>query len=143
MKKQEIELLCQKAIEAQQNAYAPYSKYKVGAAVLGEDGRIYTGCNVENVSYGLTVCAERIAIFKAVSEGCRKFRALSVVVQDNSGPARPCGACLQVIREFGNNTKLYLLNTAGQKKQTTIARLLPMAFHPFREKSEEDSEKKK
>ena len=89
----------QKAIEAQKLAYAPYSQFKVGAAVLGIDGKIYTGCNIENASYGMTVCAERTAIFKMVSEGCQKFKALAVVGGGKEDSA-PCLACRQVMTEF-------------------------------------------
>ena len=96
-------LLVQKAVEARQKAYAPYSKFSVGAAVLGTDGKIYTGCNIENVSYGMTMCAERTAIFKMVSEGCTKFAAIAIVAGENAtdlrcmqaGYGRICGKFVQ------------------------------------------------
>ena len=91
--------LIQKAKEARNNAYAPYSQFKVGAAVLGINDKVYTGCNIENASYGMTVCAERVAIFKMVSEGCTRFRALAVVGSEKEDGA-PCLACRQVMTEF-------------------------------------------
>ena len=98
---EEINALVKQAIEARKMAYAPYSKYKVGAAVLGSDGKIYGGCNIENASFGLTNCAERTAIFKMVSEGCMTFRALAVVgASEEPAESGPCGACRQVISEF-------------------------------------------
>ena len=93
------ERLVQEAVKARNNAYAPYSKFRVGAAVLGEDGNIYTGCNIENASYGMTVCAERVAIFKMVSNGCYKFKALAVAGGGKQDSA-PCLACRQVMTEF-------------------------------------------
>ena len=100
MKEKEIQRLINRAIVARETSYSPYSHFGVGAALLCEDGRIYEGCNIENASYGLTNCAERTAIFKAVSEGQTKFKALAVVA-DTEGPCAPCGACRQVISEFG------------------------------------------
>ena len=98
---EEINALVKQAIESRKMAYAPYSKYKVGAAVLGSDGKIYGGCNIENASFGLTNCAERTAIFKMVSEGCMTFRALAVVgASEEPAESGPCGACRQVISEF-------------------------------------------
>ncbi|MDR3248985.1 MAG: cytidine deaminase [Treponema sp.] len=93
----ELYALAAKAAEA---AYAPYSKYRVGAALLGTDGRIFTGCNVENRSFGLTVCAERNAVFQGVAQGCRSFAALAIVTPDGKEPGAPCGACRQVLSEF-------------------------------------------
>ena len=100
MEKSLLEKLAGMAIEASAKAYAPYSKFKVGAALLAEDGRIFTGCNVENASYGLTNCAERTALFKAVSEGRREFAALAIVGGTARSPALPCGACRQALAEF-------------------------------------------
>ena len=93
----ELFVLARRAAEA---AYAPYSKFRVGAALLGADGRIFTGCNVENRSFGLTVCAERNAVFQGVSQGCRNFLALAIVTPDSGEPVGPCGACRQVLSEF-------------------------------------------
>ena len=93
----ELFALARRASEA---AYAPYSKFRVGAALLGADGRIFTGCNVENRSFGLTVCAERNAVFQGVSQGCRNFLALAIVTPDSGEPVGPCGACRQVLSEF-------------------------------------------
>ena len=100
-KREQIELL-RHALEARQNAYAPYSHYTVGAAVLTDSGRIYTGCNVENASYGLTCCAERNAIFKAVGSGERKLLAVAVTGPEGGEMAMPCGACRQVLAEFAS-----------------------------------------
>jgi len=114
---------------AMENAYAPYSNFKVGAAVLGASGRVYSGCNVENVSYGLSVCAERTAIFKAVSEGEREIRAIAI--SSSSGKAAfPCGACRQVMAEFapsGEDMHVYLVSDEGVETYT-LADLLPHEF---------------
>jgi len=115
---------------ARQTAYVPYSKFQVGAALLSEDGKVYHGCNIENSSFGLTNCAERTAIFKAVSEGVKKFQAIAIVA-DTVGPCSPCGACRQVISEFcGPDMPVYLTNLNGELLQTTVAELLPGAFTP-------------
>ncbi|MGM1022878.1 MAG: cytidine deaminase [Bacillota bacterium] len=122
--------LIQKALEARKQAYVPYSNFQVGAAVLGSNGTIYHGCNVENASYGLCNCAERTAIFKMVSEGCRKIDAIAVVA-DTEGPVSPCGACRQVISEFAQpDTKVYLTNLHGNTEEWTVDQLLPGAFRP-------------
>lgn len=119
--------LIQEALEARKQAYTPYSHFKVGAAVLA-DGVIFRGCNVENASYGLTNCAERTAVFKAISEGKRKIEAIAVV-GDTEGPITPCGACRQVLSEFcDSDTKVYLTNLSGQTEEWTMSRLLPGAF---------------
>jgi cytidine deaminase len=112
---------------AMESAYAPYSNFKVGAAVLGASGRIYSGCNVENASYGLSICAERVAIFKAVSEGEREIRAIAIA--NSSGkPAFPCGACRQVMAEFaGDEMEILLVSDEGVEKHT-LAELFPNAF---------------
>jgi cytidine deaminase len=99
----------------------------VGAALLTEEGEIVTGCNVENASYGLTICAERVAVGKAVSEGMRSFRKL-VLVCDAERPVSPCGACLQVLREFSEDLPILCANTEGAKRETHLRELLP---HPF------------
>ena len=122
----EIQKLMDCAIKARENAYSPYSHFAVGAALLCEDGTLFEGCNIENASYGLTNCAERTAIFKAVSEGHIKFKALAVVA-DTEGPCAPCGACRQVMAEF----KIPLIimgNLMGNIKIVTIGELLPFSF---------------
>lgn len=112
---------------AMENAYVPYSKFQVGAALYA-DGKIYRGCNIENASYGLTNCAERTAIFKAVSEGHRKIEAIAVI-GDTEGPISPCGACRQVMVEFcDSDTKVYLTNLSGRVSEHSVAELLPGAF---------------
>ncbi|WP_425061282.1 Cytidine deaminase [Sporomusa carbonis] len=121
-----MEELAKAAIKAREQAYAPYSGFKVGAAVQGKSGRIYTGCNIENASYGLSNCAERTAVFKAVSEGERELAAIAVVA-DTPGPVSPCGACRQVMAEF-NIGKIILLNLKGGQQIFTAAELLPFSF---------------
>ncbi|WP_017756724.1 cytidine deaminase [Calidifontibacillus oryziterrae] len=121
--------LLDQAIKARKNAYTPYSKFQVGAAVLTRNKEVFTGSNIENASYGLTNCAERTAIFKAVSEGEREIDTI-VVVGDTEGPISPCGACRQVIAEFCDiNTKIILANLKGDKVETTIDKLLPGFFY--------------
>lgn len=121
--------LIEAAIEAYKKAYVPYSKFGVGAALLTESGKIVTGCNIENASYGLTNCAERTAFFKAVSEGEKTFRALAVVA-DTDDPVSPCGACRQVMVEFcPPNLPVYLCNLEGKTLETTVEQLLPYAFN--------------
>ena len=122
----EIQNLMERAIKARENSYSPYSHFAVGAALLCEDSTIYEGCNIENASYGLTNCAERTAIFKAVSDGHVTFKALAVVA-DTEGPCAPCGACRQVMSEF----KIPLIimgNLMGNIKIVTIEELLPFSF---------------
>jgi cytidine deaminase len=111
---------------AQLRAYAPYSNFQVGAALEGDDGTIYTGCNVENASYGLTICAERAAICAAVAAGMRRFRR-AVVVSDVDPPAAPCGACRQVLAEFSKDLRIDGIGPGGTVSWT-IAQLLPAAF---------------
>lgn len=116
------------AIEHRKHAYCPYSRYAVGAAVGTEDGWMFGGSNVENASYGLSMCAERAAIFAMVSEGARRISEIAVATPDG-GP--PCGACLQVMREFTDDPAtldIYLVNEAGEVTQTTLAALLPSGF---------------
>lgn len=122
----EIQKLMDCAIKARENAYSPYSHFAVGAALLCEDGTLYEGCNIENASYGLTNCAERTAIFKAVSEGHIKFKALAVVA-DTEGPCAPCGACRQVMAEF-KIPIIIMGNLMGNIKIVTIEELLPFSF---------------
>ena len=114
------------ALEARLKAYAPYSKFLVGAAVRAESGKIYTGCNIENASYGLTVCAERNALFNAVGAGERKFTAFCVV-GDTEEPISPCGACRQVMAEF-KVPCIILANLQGDVKEYTLEELLPYGF---------------
>lgn len=125
--KQTIEKLIAAAIKAQQMAYAPYSKFRVGAALLTADGQIITGCNVENSSYGLCNCAERTAIFKGVSEGQREFRAIAIV-GDSDDPCTPCGACRQVMVEFAPQMQVIMANPKGESEIMTAAELLPKYF---------------
>ncbi|MFF2880989.1 cytidine deaminase [Bacillus thuringiensis] len=109
-------------------AYIPYSKFPVGAALVTKEGKIYTGCNIENASYGLCNCAERTAIFKAVSEGERDFSYL-VITGETAGPISPCGACRQVIAEFCDpKMRVLLTNVKGDEKEVTVEQLLPGAF---------------
>lgn len=122
-----MDKLVKAAMEARKKAYAPYSKFKVGAAVETAGGRIFTGCNLENSSFGLTVCAERNAIAKAVSEGYRKFRRIAIVTSA-SNLTSPCGACRQVLFEFSPGISIILADTKGRTRETDLARLLPDAF---------------
>ena len=125
---QEIKALIQAANEARRHAYAPYSNYPVGAALKTRSGRVFTGVNVENAAYPDGVCAERVAVFKAVSEGEREFEAIAVVT-DNGGS--PCGSCRQVLAEFGLETVVLIADGAGKLAGTlTVAELLPKAFQP-------------
>lgn len=109
-----------------EKAYAPYSQYKVGAALKGKSGKIYSGCNVENSSYGLTNCAERTAVFKAISEGESEFEEI-VIYTDSEKLPTPCGACRQVLAEFSNDLKITMISRNG-KKTSTIKELLPLGF---------------
>lgn len=115
------------AREARLLAYAPYSKFLVGAALLSTDGRIFVGCNVENASYGATICAERTALVKAVSEGCREFAAIAVVTARRP-PVTPCGMCRQVLAEFAPDLDVHLASTSGAHTTTSLATLLPRSF---------------
>jgi len=117
--------LIEAALSARAHAYAPYSKYQVGAAVLGKSGRVYPGCNVENASYGLSVCAERVAIFRAIAEGEPEITALAVVTENG---ATPCGACRQVLYEFGTAARVILAGKDGTFREVGIDNLLPDPF---------------
>ncbi|BFJ00383.1 cytidine deaminase [Priestia sp. Y58] len=120
--------LIDEAIAASKQAHVPYSQFHVGAALLTTDGKIYRGCNIENASYGLTNCAERTAIFKAVSEGDKQFSAIAVV-GDTDGPISPCGACRQVLAEFcDDHTQIILANLKGDFVITHINEILPGYF---------------
>lgn len=119
--------LVELALAVRRRAYAPYSGFRVGAALLTSGGRVFIGCNVENVSYGLTVCAERVAVFSAVAGGELEFVTLAVAA-DGDGCCRPCGACLQVLHEFGRHVRLLLANARGEFQVKTVSELLPEAF---------------
>lgn len=120
--------LVKKAMKAKENAYAPYSGFRVGACVKTQDGRIYIGCNIENSSFGATICAERTAIVKAISEGETKISAIAIT-SDSDGLTYPCGICRQVISEFrSDNTKIICSNKKGEYKIYEINDILPHAF---------------
>ena len=121
--------LIQKAKEAKEQAYAPYSGFHVGAALLCKDGTIFTGCNIENSAYGPTNCAERTAIFKAVSEGFREFEAIAII-SDSKQPTAPCGVCRQVMAEFCDpeTFRIVLMNGDGEIRDSLLKELLPLGF---------------
>lgn len=123
------EELIRKANEAREQAYAPYSRYQVGAAVLTADGQVFTGCNIENAAYPSSLCAERVAIFKAVSEGHRQLRAIAVVTSNGGSP---CGGCRQVMREFGGKQLVVLIadGSGTLLEELTLDELLPRSFGP-------------
>ncbi len=125
------EELVQVALAAQQKAYAPYSEFRVGAAILGDNGKIYGGCNVENASYGLCICAERTAVVSAVYDGMKRLLAVAVVASCDP-PAAPCGACRQVLMEFAGagDVPVILVSENGTRAETTLQALLPRAFGP-------------
>ena len=124
---EDLEQLIEVAKEARKQSVAPFSNFRVGAAVKTVSGKVYTGCNVESASYGLTVCAERVAIWKALSEGERKFTALAVVA-DTETLTPPCGTCRQIIWEFARDASIVFANLTGQSEVFKIAELLPRAF---------------
>ena len=115
------------ALHARENAHAPFSNFKVGAALEASDGRIFTGCNVENATYGLTLCAERVAVFKAISEGARQFRRV-VVVADTDSLTPPCGACRQILWEFCGDVEIALANLHGKTETFRLGTLFPRPF---------------
>lgn len=119
--------LVSRAIAARRQAYVPYSSFPVGAALLTKSGKIYTGCNIENASYGLTVCAERVAIWKAVSEGETEFSGLAVATSIGGSP---CGACRQVMAEFAPDMPVLIADLSGRFAAYSVADLLPLAFGP-------------
>jgi len=125
MEKWTREKLVAQAMQAREHAYAPYSNYAVGAALLGKSGRVYTGCNVENAVYPLSTCAERTAVVKAVSEGEREFVALAVATENGGSP---CGSCRQTLREFGKDILVLIADATGDYRETTIIDLLPESF---------------
>lgn len=126
--------LCRKAIDMRSESYAPYSDFLVGSAVLLSDGTVYTGCNIENSAFGPSICAERTAIFKAVSEGHKDFAAIAIAGGKRDGELQycaPCGVCRQVMREFcGDSFKIYLAKSADDYKEFTLGELLPESFGP-------------
>ncbi|MBV9266312.1 MAG: cytidine deaminase [Acidobacteriaceae bacterium] len=119
--------LIEAAMAARERAHAPFSGFKVGAAIQDEQGRIFTGCNIENASYGLTICAERTAVFKAVSEGAGKLKRVAVVA-DTEVLTPPCGACRQILWEFCGNAELILANLSGKQESMMLAEIFPRAF---------------
>ncbi len=121
------EELVKRALEARERAYAPFSNFKVGAALLADDGTVFTGCNVESASYGLTVCAERVAIWKAVSEGVTHFTQIAVVA-DTDELTPPCGVCRQIIWEFCGDIPVTFSNLHGKVETVQMSELLPRAF---------------
>ena len=123
----EINHLLDRAAGAREAAYVPYSHFSVGAALRSVDGTVYTGCNVENASYGLTICAERNALAHAVAEGARHFDVVVVVTENG---VTPCGACRQVLAEFGSDMLVIVADAAGNRRAFTIQDLLPAAFTP-------------
>ncbi len=119
--------LVAKAKNAREHAYAPYSNFKVGAALLTKDGHVFEGCNVENATYGLAVCAERTAVVSAVAVGMKDFEKIAIVV-DTPKPAAPCGMCLQTLAEFAPDLPLVLANLKGEMEETTLRALMPRQF---------------
>ncbi len=119
--------LVEAAIQAREFAHAPYSHFRVGAAVEDETGRVFTGCNVENATYGLTLCAERVAIFKGISEGAKRFHRIAVAV-DTDRLTPPCGACRQILWEFCGDAELTLCNMHGLFETLRLSTLFPRAF---------------
>jgi cytidine deaminase len=115
------------ALAARENAFAPYSKFRVGAAIEDTGGRIHTGCNVENATYGLTVCAERVAVFKAISEGVRKFLRVAIAA-DTDALTPPCGACRQILWEFCGDIEIVLVNLRGKTETYRLKDLFPKPF---------------
>jgi cytidine deaminase len=119
--------LVEAALRARENAHAPYSDFKVGAAVEDESGRIHTGCNIENATYGLTMCAERIAVYKAISEGARHFRRIAITA-DTDTLTPPCGSCRQILWEFCGDVELILVNLHGKSESLRLNALFPRPF---------------
>jgi cytidine deaminase len=119
--------LLQAALAVREHAHAPYSNFKVGAAIEDDSGRIHTGCNIENATYGLTLCAERVAVFKAISEGARKFRRIAVAA-DTGILTPPCGACRQILWEFCGDAELILTNLQNKTETFRLKDLFPRPF---------------
>jgi cytidine deaminase len=122
-----MDRLIQAAREVRERAHAPYSGFKVGAAIEDENGRVFTGCNVENASYGLSVCAERAAVLKAISEGAGKLKRVAVVA-DSDTLAPPCGACRQILWEFCGDAELTMANLSGKQETVSIQQIFPRPF---------------
>ena len=127
----QAKMLIRQAVAARRQAHAPYSKFRVGAAVLAADGRIFQGCNVENASYGLTLCAERAAVAAAVTAGCRRFKAIAIAGGSRKAPLYPCGACLQVLAEFCLPNCPIVLVPAGRSPAFQSYRLEDLLPHVF------------
>ncbi len=119
--------LCAAAVAARQFAHAPFSQFRVGAALEDSSGRVHTGCNVENATYGLTVCAERIAVFKAISEGARRFSRIAIAA-DTADLTPPCGTCRQILWEFCGDIEIVLVNLQGYRESLRLAELFPRPF---------------
>lgn len=119
--------LIEAALKARENAHAPYSHFRVGAAIEDSTGRLHTGCNIENATYGLTLCAERVAVFKAISEGVRAFRRIAIAA-DSDRLAPPCGACRQILWEFCGDMEILLVNPRGKTESHRLKDLLPRPF---------------
>jgi len=122
-----LDALVAAAKQAREKAHAPYSNFKVGCAIEDKNGRVFTGCNVENASYGLGLCAERVAVFKAISEGAAKLLRIAVVA-DTDTLTPPCGACRQILWEFCGDAELALENLAGKRETMTVKQILPRPF---------------
>jgi cytidine deaminase len=122
-----MDSLVQAAREVRKRAHAPFSRFQVGAAIEDEHGRVFTGCNVENATYGLTICAERVAVFKAISEGAGKLKRIAVVA-DTEILTPPCGACRQILWEFCGDATLILANLGGKEERLTIGQIFPRPF---------------
>ncbi len=131
------DVLIDAAWQAREHAYAPYSRFRVGAAVHCADGSIYGGCNIENVSYGLTNCAERTAMFQAVANGANEFHRM-VICADTPEPIAPCGACRQVMVELAPQMEVLLINKEGKQIFTTVEKLMPYSFSDFPQQTEND-----
>jgi cytidine deaminase len=122
-----VDALAQAALHARKQAHAPFSRFAVGAALEDASGRIHTGCNIENATYGLTICAERVAVFKAISEGARQFRRIAVAA-DTDRLTPPCGACRQILWEFCGDIEVVLVNPRGGTEIHQMAELFPRPF---------------
>ncbi|TWW61644.1 cytidine deaminase b isoform X2 [Takifugu flavidus] len=125
-----IKKLIEQSHEAKKQAYCPYSKFRVGSALLTADNRVITGCNMENACNNLGICAERNAVAKAVSEGCRQFKAIAIASDMTEKYISPCGGCRQVLREFGTNWRVFLSKADGSYLERTVEDLLPISFGP-------------